>query len=216
MWDPYSHIWTVDKDEFMIKYREENHTAIEFEQLIINYSDLANAVQIQETYNQIHFVSLNSHQLKKAIISHCLVWQTKLGELLRRITEYDIDVIYNYVEKNSEDAMKMPADLKELASTMATYERLMDDLPRMEKTFPAVTDKMTTLAKFDVELSSDMMTRHENIPVLWADYLTLLEEAKKALEMNKDKFKAELLEQAEVGIDILIGLTTIFFYLPVR
>lgn len=54
------------------------------------------------------------------------------------------------------------------------------------------------LGKFEVELSSDMVTRHEDIPDLWSDYLSLLEEAKKALELNKDKFKTELLEQAEV------------------
>lgn len=54
------------------------------------------------------------------------------------------------------------------------------------------------VGKFEVELSSDMLSRHENIPVAWAEYLNLLEEAKKALELNKDKFKAELLEQAEV------------------
>lgn len=53
MWDPYSHIWSVDKNEFMIQYREEGHTAAEFDRLIINYSDLANTVQIQETVNQV-------------------------------------------------------------------------------------------------------------------------------------------------------------------
>lgn len=53
MWDPYSHIWKINKDEFMIKYRNEKHTAAEFDALIINYSDLANAVQIQETTNQV-------------------------------------------------------------------------------------------------------------------------------------------------------------------
>lgn len=120
----------------------------------------------------------------------------------------------------------MPSDLKELASAMATYERLVSEISQIEKTFPPITDKMTTLgkvkngiwqnyrkyylvlilnisseffiAKFEVELSSDMATRHENIPVAWTEYLNLLEEAKKALEMNKDKFKTELLEQAEV------------------
>lgn len=55
------------------------------------------------------------------------------------------------------------------------------------------------LAKFEVELSSDMTARHDNIPVMWSEYLTLLEEAKKALELNKDKFKTELLVQAEVS-----------------
>ncbi|XP_038214645.1 dynein heavy chain 2, axonemal [Zerene cesonia] len=198
MWDPYSHIWKVDKDEFMIKYREERHKAADFDELIINYSNLANAVQIQETINQIHFITLNSSELKKSIIAHCLVWQIKLGELLRVITEADIDVVYAYIEKSSVEAMTMPADLQELASAIATYERLLSEIAPFEKTFPPITDQMMTLAKFEVELGSDMMTRHENIPVVWAEYLNLLEEAKKALEMNKDKFKAELLEQAEV------------------
>ncbi|KAG6451923.1 hypothetical protein O3G_MSEX007393 [Manduca sexta] len=198
MWDPYMHIWKVNKDDFMQKYREENHTAAEFDELIINYSDLANTVQIQETVNQIHFITLNSSDLKKSIIAHCLVWQTKLGELLRKISESDIDKVYTYVEKSSEEAMKMPADLKDLAFAIATYERLISDIPIVESTFPPITDKMTTLAKFEVELSSDMVTRHENIPVIWSDYLLLLEEAKKNLELNKDKFKTELLEQAEV------------------
>ncbi|KAM3963696.1 LOW QUALITY PROTEIN: dynein heavy chain 2, axonemal kl-2 [Aphomia sociella] len=198
MWEPYSHIWTVDKNEFLNKYREEKHTAADFDALIINYSNLANTVQIQETVNQIHFITLNSSELKKSIISHCLLWQVKLGELLRKITEEDIDNVYAYVEKSSEEAMKMPADLKELSTAIATYERLVSDVSRFEKTFPPISDEIMTLAKFEVELSADMVTRHENIPLIWAEYLAVLEEAKKALEINKEKFKTELLEQAEV------------------
>lgn len=53
MWDPYAHIWQVDKDEFMKQYREEKHTAADFDALIINYSNLANSVQILETINQV-------------------------------------------------------------------------------------------------------------------------------------------------------------------
>ncbi|KAJ8721220.1 hypothetical protein PYW07_001995 [Mythimna separata] len=197
MWDPYAHIWKVDKKEFLAKYREEKHTAAEFDNLIINYSNLANSVQIQETVNQIHFITLNSSELKKAIIAHCIVWQVKLGVLLRSITEQDIDVIYAYVEKSSEEAMKTPKDLKEMQEAIDTYERLISELEGIEKTFPPITDQMNTLAKFEVELSSDMITHHENIPVLWGDYLALLEEAKKNLEASKDRFKTGLLDQAE-------------------
>lgn len=39
----------------------------------------------------------------------------------------------------------MPTDLKELASAMATYERLVSEIPTIEKTFPPITEKMTTL-----------------------------------------------------------------------
>nr|XP_049696661.1 dynein axonemal heavy chain 2 [Helicoverpa armigera] len=198
MWDPYMHIWTVDKDQFLEQYRAERHTAEDFDCLVINYSNLANSIQIQETINQIHFITLNSSELKKSIIAHCIVWQTRLGELLRTITEADIDVVYNYVEKSSEQAMKVPTDLKELQESIETYDRLLSEITAIEKTFPPISDQMLTLAKFEVELSSDMITRHENIPVLWSDYLGVLEEAKKNLEANKERFKTNLLDQAEV------------------
>lgn len=47
------HIWSVHKDSFLAQYCEEQHTAADFETLIINYSDLANTVQIQETVNEV-------------------------------------------------------------------------------------------------------------------------------------------------------------------
>jgi hypothetical protein len=53
MWEPYSSIWKVDKDTFLVTYGEENHTAAEFEALINNYGDLAHHVQVQETINQV-------------------------------------------------------------------------------------------------------------------------------------------------------------------
>lgn len=58
--------------------------------------------------------------------------------------------------------------------------------------------------KFEVELSSDMTTRHENIPLLWEQYLGVLEEAKKNLEANKEKFKTDLLDQAEVRSTVFL------------
>lgn len=54
---------------------------------------------------QIHFITLNSSELKKSIIAHCLVWQNKLGDLLKKITEADIETVYAYIEKSSKEAM---------------------------------------------------------------------------------------------------------------
>ncbi|KAJ2950232.1 hypothetical protein O0L34_g11594 [Tuta absoluta] len=197
MWDPYDHIWKVNKEEFLENYHKEGHIAEDFDKLIISYGELANAIQIQENVTQIHFVTVTSGELKKSAIAHCLVWQTKLGELLRKITEEAVDAIYTYIEVSSGQAMTMPATLKDLAKAMETYERLLAEVPIKEQSFPPITDQMVTLKKFDVELSSELKERHENIPVIWAQYLLLLEEAKKKLEENKEKFKTELLEQAE-------------------
>lgn len=70
MWDPYMHIWKVDKNDFMAQYRAENHTAADFDALIISYSNLANAVQIQETFNQVTYrngIKLKYHATIKTL-----------------------------------------------------------------------------------------------------------------------------------------------------
>lgn len=41
----------------------------------------------------------------------------------------------------------MPATLKELSTSIATYERLMGELDGIAKTFPPITDQMQTLGK---------------------------------------------------------------------
>lgn len=56
-------------------------------------------------------MTLNSSELKKSVIQHCLLWQIKLGELLRTMAEYDIDTIYSYVERSSEEAMRVKPGL---------------------------------------------------------------------------------------------------------
>lgn len=44
----------------------------------------------------------------------------------------------------------MPADLKELASAIATYEGLISEVAIFEKTFPPITDKMNTLGMLHI------------------------------------------------------------------
>lgn len=39
----------------------------------------------------------------------------------------------------------MPTDLKELATAIATYDRLMSEIPGMEQTFSPISDQMLTL-----------------------------------------------------------------------
>lgn len=41
----------------------------------------------------------------------------------------------------------MPATLSELASAMATYERLLAEVPTTEKKFPPIGDQMIVLRK---------------------------------------------------------------------
>lgn len=67
----------------------------------------------------------------------------------------------------------MPADLKELSTAIQTYERLIGDIHRMEKTFPPITDQMVILGKY-IEISVTMYTWSSRDQDFKSDYLNFI------------------------------------------
>lgn len=101
-WEPFRDLWEVDKDRFIERYEKENPSAGQFDSNIGRYTEVANNVQVQETVTAVHFIIVNSIELKKAIVNHCIEWQQKLCALLYKITDRMISHVYVYVRKNGE------------------------------------------------------------------------------------------------------------------
>ena len=66
------------------------------------YNEIACNVQMQESVSPVHFIIINSMQLKDAIVECCCVWQDKLAKLLLRLTYDKIRSSYHYTSKNTE------------------------------------------------------------------------------------------------------------------
>lgn len=101
-WEPFRDMWEVDKLRFIERYEKQNPNAAQFDANIGRYTEVANNVQIQETVTAVHFIVVNSVDLKKAIVEHCVEWQQKLCTLLFKITERMIHHVYKYIAKNGE------------------------------------------------------------------------------------------------------------------
>lgn len=102
VWDPFRDMWEIDKQLFIQKYASSNPSATTFDADIYRYTEVANNCQIQENTTDVHFIVLNSSELKKAIIAHCIEWQEKLCQLLYEMTVDKIEFIYSYTKINSE------------------------------------------------------------------------------------------------------------------
>lgn len=61
-----------------------------------------NKVQVQETVSPVHFIIINSMQLKRAIIEHCCIWKDELAKLLLQLTCNMIKDSYHYTCKSTE------------------------------------------------------------------------------------------------------------------
>lgn len=102
MWEPFRDMWEVDKDKFIERYEQEKPNAAQFDANIGRYTEVINNVQIQETITPVHFILVNSSDLKRSITDHCVEWQTKLCDLLYKLTIGKIKHVYEYSKTNSE------------------------------------------------------------------------------------------------------------------
>lgn len=102
IWEPFRDMWEVDKNRFIERYEQQKPNAAQFDSNIGRYTEVANNVQIQESVTAVHFIVVNSLDLKKAIIEHCIEWQSKLCALLNKLTNKKINHVYDYIETNSE------------------------------------------------------------------------------------------------------------------
>jgi hypothetical protein len=57
---------------------------------------------MQESVSPVHFIIINSMQLKDAIVECCHLWQDKLAKLLLRLTYDKIWDSYRYTSENTE------------------------------------------------------------------------------------------------------------------
>jgi len=66
------------------------------------YNEIAYNVQMQESVLPVHFIVINSTQLKDAIVECCCLWQDKLAKLLLRLTYDKIRGSYHYTSESTE------------------------------------------------------------------------------------------------------------------
>lgn len=102
VWEPFRDMWEVDKDLFIERYELENPTVAVFDANIGRYTEVANNVQIIEAVTAVHFMVINSGELKVEIINHCIEWQRRLCMLLYSLTEQNIFEVHNYIKENGE------------------------------------------------------------------------------------------------------------------
>lgn len=78
-----------------------------------------------------------------------------------------------------------PKNLKEMQEILTLYHELLEDLPKIEEKFPAITEQLAVLDKYSVPIKEGYRKLEQNIPTLWGQYLETLEQSNKMINYAK-------------------------------
>ncbi|EDV98693.1 GH22471 [Drosophila grimshawi] len=196
-WNCHRSLWETTESTFIKRLKATDLTADVFECFIMYYSTLADDISFIDAISPVYFTLMNQNYIKNSILDYIEKWQTLNIKILLTHSFYLIRGIYRYMRCNSKKIMITPRTLQESLAAKAYFERLMEEAPLKQASFPKVLDLFALLDKYQVDIPDEIRQQVESLQVAWMDYLRKLGEADEMLDNNRDEFKKILLHQAE-------------------
>lgn len=82
VWLVYKNLWIFDIKEHLDEFESEQPNSVAYENLIDTYGDLADKVAVQETITSVHFIIVNSQNLRNSLLDIIDEWQVAVVDLL--------------------------------------------------------------------------------------------------------------------------------------
>lgn len=101
------------------------------------------------------------------------------------------------MKRNGTRVLMVPRTIKESKDAVAFYERLVSEVPKKQAEFPSILDLFKVLDKYLVDVAPEIRDLVLRLDVEWQTYLKKLMEAEEMLEIARDDFKKNLLQQAD-------------------
>ena len=188
----YAHIWTVNKEDFILSYKKANKPLVDFENEINKYKELQERVMSEDSTSNMAFLRIDCTPLKQALVHHCGTWINKLLELLNELARSELQSLHDYFKSNTEALKKPVMSLDMLADSVNLLRRLKDEKAQVYSTFAPILEKYTALESFEVTLTPEEITMRDLLPVAWTQFEKDLEDTAIELDNAKENFRDKL------------------------
>ena len=197
VWDGYKEIWQINKNAFIKRYQKHNPAVSSFDADIARYSEVQNNIQKEDTTITINFVLVDSNSIKVSLIRHCNEWQDKFTALLRSMATQKLKETTLFMQENSIAVTQTPENLNALSDRIELYEKLHASMGDTQKELPGIREQFAILEKYEVHVEDEVHELLDNLQDEWSSYQQSLVEADSMIKRSKEKFKSNLLANAD-------------------
>ena len=102
-----------------------------------------------------------------------------------------------YMITNAQEVVKTPENLEELTNRIELWEKLNSTAADTHKQLPAIREKFAILEKYEVQVGDEVYSTLDGLQGEWNNYQAAISEADAMIKKSKDKFKSNLLANAD-------------------
>jgi len=191
-WDKYKPLWEMDKEAIIRKYAKMKRTLQQYETEIIRYKEQQNEIEKEDSTYAVMFIKVDCTLIKKALVQHCVQWQSKLTGLLNQNALSDLRAIHQLFKSNTKKLLTQPTSLDHLSENIGCLKELIKDLPEIEARFEPLEEMYTALKKFEVQIPDSEQQMLNSLRTSFDEFKEMLGGSEKMLEKSKQNMKRDL------------------------
>ena len=198
IWKKYSEVWTIDREDYIVKMNERNPCLKEYEEALHKYKKIAEEVQLEKNEFRYGTLLLSTVSFKETLQDELKHWVNVLTKAVHQRYKRDMDNIIGILADLDKKLDRQIENLDDIRIIMETQKRIREIEIDLDMRIETVEHAFVLIAKFQFQLSKDEVDKVENLEGTWLDLQQKATRVQVMLLTVQEHFQRELVKNLKL------------------
>ena len=187
-------VWTVDRDDFILKMSERNPRLKEYEEQLHMYQKIQEEVELEKNEFRYGNILISTVAFKATLQDEIKHWINVLTKAVHLKYKKDMDNILSILADFDKKLDRQIEDLDDIRIIMETQKKIREIEIDLDMRIETVEQAFVLIAKFQFQLSKEEVERVENLEGTWNELQQKAMKVQIMLLQVQEHFQRELVK----------------------
>ena len=198
VWDKYSEIWTVDREEFISDMSKSKPKLKHYEEELHKYKMIKSQLATEKEEFRFGTILVSTKEFKSTLDNEILQWNNMLTKAVHMKYKREMDFIIAQITDLDRKLDRPINDLDDIRIIMETQKKIREIEIDLDMKIETVEEAFSLIAKYELQLSKEDTEKVENLQFNWLQLQTKAMDVQILLLTVQEHFQRELITNLEI------------------
>ena len=198
IWEKYSEIWTVDREEFIADMSKSKPKLKHYEEELHKYKMTKSQLSTEKNDFRFGTILISTKEFKKTLEHEIAQWINMLTKAVHVKYKREMDFIIAQITDLDRKLDRPINDLDDIRIIMETQKKIREIEIDLDMKIETVEEAFTLIAKYELQLSKEDTEKVENLQFNWLQLQSKAMDVQILLLTVQEHFQRELITNLEI------------------
>ena len=198
IWDKYSEIWTIDREESIADMSKTKPKLKHYEEELHKYKMVKSQLTTEKDEFRFGTILVSTKEFKTTLENEVLQWNNMLTKAVHMKYKREMDFIIAQITDLDRKLDRPINDLDDIRIIMETQKKIREIEIDLDMKIETVEEAFSLIAKYELQLSKEDTEKVENLQFNWLQLQTKAMDVQILLLTVQEHFQRELITNLEI------------------